>query len=95
MQKHLGSGLIAGMKHYVLISIAIPASDVPTTRDIWRNFLFDNPIHKKQPEGVARLAENVWLLERSNAVSTFAHLVAAAEAVGLKPQVQFLKEDDE
>ena len=84
-----------GMKHYILISITIPPPDAPTTRDIWRNFLFDNPAHKPLPEGGARLAENVWLLDRATGVNILARLVSHAEDVGLKPQVQFLKEDDE
>jgi hypothetical protein len=60
----------------------------------WSGFLYSHAPHKKEPEGVQRLAANVWLLDRSVGVSVLASLVHDAEQSGLKIQAQFLKADD-
>jgi hypothetical protein len=83
------------MKHYILLSVAIPPQDTHIElHKAWLNLLYEYPTHKPAVAGSERLSENVWLFERDSCASAFAHLVAAAESVGLLCRIQFLTSDD-
>lgn len=82
------------MKHYFLASLTIPDKTAHDSWQLWQSFLYKYPTHKKTPEGIQRLAENVWLIERANGVTFLSHLVSDADGNGLNPQVRFLMEDE-
>jgi hypothetical protein len=86
--------LIAGMKHYFLVSVTIPEREKHDRWQAWLQFLSNNALHNKLSKGSQKLAENVWLIEKASGVIFFSHLVSEADAYGLNPQVRFLTEDD-
>ena len=86
--------LIAGMKHYFLVSITIPDRHDSAPWQWWLALLDNHGLHKKTPAGTQRLSENVWLIERDNGVSFLSHLIYEAEQRKLKHQVRFLMEDE-
>jgi hypothetical protein len=86
---------VAGMKHYFLFSVTIPDGQDPLMSQSWQGFLYNHPTHKKPAEGIQRLAENVWLIERTNGVSMLSSLVSSAEKFVLKASVRFLMEETE
>ena len=83
------------MKHYILLSVAIPPQESEREQyKVWRSFLFDNPTTTKLSPSIERLAENVWLFDRGDCVSTFCQIVSDAGKVGLICRIQFLEGDD-
>jgi hypothetical protein len=86
--------LLAGMKHYFLVSLTIPERTKSDMWQLWLGFLDKYPPHKKTPGGIQRLAQNVWLIDRANGVTFLSHLVSDADGNGLNPQVRFLMEDE-
>jgi hypothetical protein len=81
------------MKHYALISVQTPSSDMPAADQVWRHFVYATEKKELQSKDSRKLAENVWLLERENEVSFLSHIVSAAEVGHLKCDVRFLSSD--
>jgi hypothetical protein len=82
------------MKHYILISVEIPA----TGDDQYSKCLSLEKRHEPLAEtnkGIARLGEGVWLLPRDQGMTFAAECIARARASSLKVQARFLSADDE
>lgn len=81
------------MKHYVLFSVEVPERTQHDKWQSWMQFHNDTLNRPKPAEGIRRLGENVWLLDRDSKADVLVSLGAAAAEQGLKYAVLFLKDD--
>jgi hypothetical protein len=76
--------------HSILLALDIPDIRDDTRIGRWRGLLLDLESRSKGLEGLDRLAENVWLLDASSALSFLGALIHGAEDIPTNYRALFL-----
>jgi hypothetical protein len=81
------------MKHYILLSVTVPAQTDAAYGD-WLTVSSRLEAIASKSEGLQRLAPNVWLLPRDAGMPFVAECMALASRSNLQAQPRFLNSDE-
>lgn len=83
------------MKHYILVYVEKPADVEKHPEDkYWSNLQQGLQDTNRPSEGLRRIGENCWLLDRESAASALACIVSFCERSHLIYRVRYLSSDD-
>jgi hypothetical protein len=79
-------------KHYILLSIKVPLSQLHEAQSDWRTFWSKVEPYEKKATKIERLAENCWLIPRDSELSFLAQCIVEADELKISYSIRFLDE---
>ena len=82
------------MKHYILLSIAVPSAADDANYRSWRDLERLLADLAKTTKGIVPLADSVWLLPRDSGMTFASECISVARASNLKAEARFVSQDE-